>query len=160
MKVSFKHNGKLSYEGFKPFFEASVEVNDALTLDVRGDFESEFTVSCAKTKLVLLKESRPNTRKWTIESTAHCEEMLGVKAGSLPYAVTMSRLGAFRWGEEKKKMELSYRRGLRSADFGDFQVEHRDYQTGLTLVYSTHASLLAATWFGFWYCGRFNFQSD
>ncbi|KRP33707.1 MAG: hypothetical protein ABS34_13650 [Opitutaceae bacterium BACL24 MAG-120322-bin51] len=160
MKVSFRHNGKLSYERFRPFFEASVEVNDALTLHIRGDLEQQFTISCAKTKLVLVKEIHPNTREWEIESTPHSEEILEVKAGSLPYSVTMSRFGAFRWGEEKKKMELSYNRGLRSADFGDFQVEHRDYQTGLTLIYSTDPSLLAAVWFGFWYCGRFNFQQD
>ena len=160
MKASFRHNGKLSYERFRPFFEASVEVNDALTLYVRGNLEKQFTISCAKTKHALVEEMHPSTREWAIESTAHCEEMLGIKVGRLPYSVTVSRWGAFRWGEDKKKMELSHNRGIRCADFGDFQIEHRDYQTGLTLVYSTDASLLAAAWFGFWYCGRFNLQQD
>lgn len=160
MRASFKHSGKLSYERFKPSFEASVEVNDTLTLYVRGDFGNQFTVSCAQTKLVLVEEMHPSAREWMLEATPHSKGTLDVIAGKLPYSVTMNRWGTFHWGEEKRKMELSYDHGLRRADFGDFQIEHRNYQTGLTLVYSTVASLFGAVWFGFWYCGRFSLQQD
>ncbi|MFT5471308.1 MAG: hypothetical protein ACI8UO_006441, partial [Verrucomicrobiales bacterium] len=65
MRASLRYNGKLSYERFRPFFEASVEVNDALALYVRGDLEKQFTISCAKTKLVLVEEINLGTREWT-----------------------------------------------------------------------------------------------
>lgn len=160
MRVSFKHSGKLSYERFNAFFEGSAKVNDSLTLLARGTLGDQFTISCANTNRVLVEETNHNAREWTIEATQASEEILGIKKGILPYHVTMSRLGSFRWGDQKQKMELSYNEGKRKADFGDFQIEHRDYQTGFTLIYSTNESLLAAVWFAFWYCGRFNFQQD